>query len=537
MDGFTLFVEAIKKYEAAADAALDVADELRKAAASGEFDGADGRDGRDGAKGDTGAQGPKGDAFTFADFTAEQLESLRGPQGLQGETGPAGPQGATGETGPQGPKGDVGATGATGPKGETGEQGPQGVQGIQGPKGDTGDVGPQGPQGEKGETGATGPQGPQGETGATGPQGPKGDTGVEPYKALAEGVISSKVFDAIAAAIRSQSGLSTKYTPAEMAPAILALEWDVGLKPRAVLLADGTLEFNYLEKRRSATSAAKVVTAWEVAPAGYASSGARPWDEVKAKVTSAVIDASFAEVGATSGAYWFLGFSSLVEVRGFQYMSGISDATQMFGSCSQLRSIYATSFDYAAVKKSTGMFYGDTRLVGGTDGFVPTTTSGASVCKVGAGGALTDPGNDVRTWFTGTLFADGELSLSVEGAAASGREVLATGLVCANAKYNAIQCNPWADYNKQVARVTIAPDMATLAAVNTNYWFYACSALKTVLVDADWTLPKSGLSGLSTFYNCKAIVGGNGTAYDPGKTGYAMMRVDTAGAAGYLTAG
>ena len=206
-DGFTLFVEAIKKYEAAAGAALDVADELRKAAASGEFDGADGKDGRDGvdgkdgtdgkdgadgapgkdgvdgkdgapgAKGDTGAQGPKGDAFTYADFTADQLEALRGPQGLQGETGPAGPQGATGETGPQGPKGDVGATGATGPKGETGEQGPQGVQGIQGPKGDTGDVGPQGPQGEKGETGATGPQGPQGETGATGPQGPKGDTG------------------------------------------------------------------------------------------------------------------------------------------------------------------------------------------------------------------------------------------------------------------------------------------------------------------------------------------------------------------------
>ena len=203
-DGFTLFVEAIKKYEAAADAALDVADELRKAAASGEFDGKDGRDGVDGkdgvdgapgkdgvdgkdgapgAKGDTGAQGPKGDAFTYADFSAEQLEALRGPQGLQGEAGPVGPQGATGETGPQGPKGDVGATGATGPKGETGEQGPQGVQGIQGPKGDTGEAGPQGPQGEKGETGATGAQGPQGATGATGPQGetgpqgPKGDTG------------------------------------------------------------------------------------------------------------------------------------------------------------------------------------------------------------------------------------------------------------------------------------------------------------------------------------------------------------------------
>ena len=294
------------------------------------------------------------------------------------------------------------------------------------------------------------------------------------------------MFGSIAAAIRAQNGLTVKYTPAEMAPAILALEWDVGLKPRAVLLADGTLEFNYLEKRRSATSAAKVVTAWEVAPAGYASSGARPWDEVKAKVTSAVIDASFAEVGATSGAYWFLGFSSLVE-----------------------------------------------------------------------------------------------------GADASGRKVAATGLVCANARYNAIQSNPWAGFNKQVARVAIAPDMATLPAVNMNYWFYgfgaltcvdgmchlrgvsmmrftfnsctalveldmrgmdpgsltslnylfgACTALRAVLVDPDWELP-SGVAGMATFYNCKSIVGGNGTTFNSSKTGYAMMRVDTAGAAGYLTAG
>ncbi len=58
-----------------------------------------------------------------------------------------------------------------------------------------------------------------------------------------------------------------------------------------------------------------------------------------------------------------------------------------------------------------------------------------------------------------------------------------------------------------------------------------------VLVDASWGLPKSGVSGLATFYNCKAIVGGNGTAYSSAKYGYAMMRVDAPGTAGYLTAG
>ena len=417
----------------------------------------------------------------------------------------------------------------------------------------------------------------------------EGEAGVEEYKAPVEGVLSSKVFSAIADAIRLQNGqLAAVYLPREMAPAIAALEWDVGLKPRAVLLADGTLEFNYLERRRSATSSERVVTAWEAATGGYASAAARPWDARKGEVTAVVFDASFAGTGVTSAAFWFTGFTALEEVRGFECLSGITDATQLFSSCPQLRSVYATGFDASAIAKAGSMFYGCTRLVGGADGFVPATTSGASVCKVGAGGVLTDPAADARTWFTGTLFADGELSLSVEGADAAGREVLASGLVCANARYNAIQCNPWADFAKKVALVSVAADMATLPAVNMNFWFYGCSALaslagagnlrgvsqmqhafnsctglatldlrgmdpgaltsltytfygcsalETVLVDAGWALPASGVSGLATFTNCKKIRGGNGTAYSSSKTGWAMMRVDTEGTVGYLTAG
>ena len=416
----------------------------------------------------------------------------------------------------------------------------------------------------------------------------EGEAGVEEYKAPVEGVLSSKVFSAIADAIRLQNGqLAAVYLPREMAPAIAALEWDVGLKPRAVLLADGTLEFNYLERRRSATSSERVVTAWETATGGYASAAARPWDARKGEVTAVVFDASFAAAGVTSAAFWFTGFTALEEVRGFECLSGITDATQLFSSCSQLRSVYATGFDYSSIKKYSAMFFGTSRLVGGTDGFVPTSSSDAWVCKVGKDGALTDPANDTRTWFTGTVFADGELSLSVEGADAAGREVLASGLVCANARYNAIQSNPWADHAKTIERVSIAPDMATLPAVNMNYWFYgfgaltsvdgmghlrgvsmmrftfnsctalveldmrgmdpgslsslnylfgACAALRTVLVDPDWELP-SGVAGMGTFYNCKSIVGGNGTTFNSSKTGYAMMRVDTEGVAGYLTAG
>lgn len=189
-DGFTLFVETIKRYEdaieitnEAAEAAEDAADSasavaaaIQEAAQRGDYDGADGfsptasvtqtedsctititdKNGTTTADVAKGVKGDKGD-------TGET-----GPQGPKGDTGEQGPQGIQGLTGPKGDKGDTGATGATGPqgpKGDTGEQGPQGIQGL------TGATGPQGPKGDTGDTGATGPTGPQGATGPAGADG------------------------------------------------------------------------------------------------------------------------------------------------------------------------------------------------------------------------------------------------------------------------------------------------------------------------------------------------------------------------------
>ena len=218
---------------------------------------------------------------------------------------------------------------------------------------------------------------------------------------------------------------------------------------------------------------------------------------------------------------------------------------------------------------------------------MPSPSSGASVLKLGTGGVLSDPESDIRTWLNATLFVDGELKIGFAKADAAGREVLAAGKLCANAKYNAIQATPWASFGKSVKAVAIAADASRLANVNLNYWFYGCNALASVsgmanlrgvarmdhtfnscsalaeldlrgmspaalasmaytfgactslakiLVDADWELPK-GCTGSSTFYNCKAIVGGNGTAYDSKQTTCAMCRIDREGQAGYLTAG
>lgn len=68
------------------------------------------------------------------------------------------------------------------------------------------------------------------------------------------------------------------------------------------------------------------------------------------------------------------------------------------------------------------------------------------------------------------------------------------------------------------------------------YTFGGCSSLATIYADPDWALPSSGVSGSQCFYNCRQLVGGNGTAWSSSNTGYAYMRIDRAGQAGYLTA-
>lgn len=413
----------------------------------------------------------------------------------------------------------------------------------------------------------------------------EGDGATEEYKELAEGVLSSKVFDAIAAAIRAQNGLDTRYRPDEMAAAILALEWDVGLRLRALLLEDGTFEVNYLERRRS-VAGGKIVQAFEVDAAGYASAGARPWDGVKLQVKKVFIDASAASAGIESCAYWFNAFSNCTEVRGFENLSGMTNATQMFTSCSALESIYATSFA-GGLTASSLMFYGCNRLVGGADGFVPAPTSSGSVCKLGAGGVLTDPAADAREWYWAHVYADGGAVLTASETVDSSRELVASGRICANAKYQGLGFQPWEDAGPQaLTRAVFAEDMAGYSYMNLTYLFYSCTklvaveglgnlrgvrsmrsafascgvseldlcgfdpsqltdlfyafggckSLATIYADADWALPAKGVSGLQCFYNCQALVGGNGTTWSSSNTGYAYMKIDKDGAPGYLTA-
>ncbi|MBP3885797.1 MAG: hypothetical protein J6D54_12800 [Olsenella sp.] len=404
-----------------------------------------------------------------------------------------------------------------------------------------------------------------------------------PYMELESGVLSSAVFDDIADAIRAQNGSSDQYAPGEMAAAILGLTWDTGVKARAILTGDGTLEFNYRDGRSS--DEGTIAQCWDVDPAGYASDTVRPWHAARAQVKRVVFDSDWSGAGVTNYAYWCTGMLALSEVCGFEQCSGATDVRQMFTSCTSLDSIYATSFDNSAIASYASVLYGCNRLVGGT-GYVPTSTAGKAALSLGSSGVLTDPNADARTWVWGHLYVDGELVIKASDTPEASRALTCSGRVCTNAHYQAAGCTPWYDSRASVRLATFAADLATATLASIDYWFYShtalltvsgwenvrglaslryamngcsglvsldlsgfdpsslkdlfyafaqCKALETIYADSTWTLP-SGCSGLGTFYNDTRLKGGNGTEYSSSAYGYARMVIDREGQAGYLTA-
>lgn len=87
------------------------------------------------------------------------------------------------------------------------------------------------------------------------------------------------------------------------------------------------------------------------------------------------IDSTIGSLGLTNCNYWFNAFSNCTEARGFENLSGITSANQMFTSCTSLETVYATSSSNLGLSGSL-MFNSCNRLVGGADGFVPSSASG-----------------------------------------------------------------------------------------------------------------------------------------------------------------
>lgn len=394
-----------------------------------------------------------------------------------------------------------------------------------------------------------------------------------------KGVLPASVFQQIADAIRAQSGFTKPYTPLQMPDAILELSWIVKPTLVALLTSEGVLEFAYRDRVQSAWGT--VLKWWEVDPGGYAKAADRPWDDAKTAAVRCVIDASVADAGVVSCAWWLHGCSNLVEVTGLEALRAAESMDGMFTSCAALESAFSTCELSPASAKQ--IFYGCNRLVG-AQGYVPKSTDGASALGFGDSGALTDPSGDEREWFVCRLYSDGLLVLGDQGGTG---EILAEGRLCAQARYASSTAAPWSKRAASVKRARIESSMGSLSFVNMDYWFYgctamtalegasflpevhemrhafnrcsslaaldlkglspagitsvfstfaSCSALKTITVDPSWALP-SGVADIGCFTGCKSLVGGAGTAWSSSKTSGLYMRIDRAGAPGYLTAG
>lgn len=420
----------------------------------------------------------------------------------------------------------------------------------------------------------------------------QGEALVAEYPGLAEGLVPEQVFTDIAAAIRKQNGQDAKYRPGEMAAAILALSWKMVAKPRAMLFEDGWFELNFVDAVPEGHGACKGV--WDLKLDGYASEFERPWHAVRQEVKQAFIHYSLADVGVKSAAYWFTNMTNLMYVNAFNSINGVEDTTRMFSGCTTLYSISSTSQDDSAgILKSTAMFDSCYRLVG-HHGYVPASTDDASVLNTGQNGVLSADGPTyMLVWRNGYLYDDGEIVISREQPERPGRTLIASSMICPEARYRSILAMPWGRNEKRVKKLTIESGAQVEdSACSLNYWFYGCSelesadglaglgsfgemkhafnactklasvdlrgvsaesltslfytfagckALKTILVDAGWKLPEgidwSGMAGTQTFMNCAALVGGAGTTWDAKKVSGAMAVVDAEGAPGYLTAG
>lgn len=199
-----------------------------------------------------------------------------------------------------------------------------------------------------------------------------------------------------------------------------------------------------------------------------------------------------------------------MEVEGFEELSGATSMNQMFVSCPSLETIWADGFTSSATSGSL-MFSGCNRLVGGL-GYVPGQMDNHAELNYGVDGVLTDPADDRREWFRCFLYADGGLVLTAATEPKAGRELVSSGRLCANARYNSVGYQPWYDHRHDVEAVEIAADMSTYDHVNTNYWFYGHGEIASV----------TGMGNLCgvremqrTFNSCEGLTGIDLSGLDP----------------------
>lgn len=146
--------------------------------------------------------------------------------------------------------------------------------------------------------------------------------------------------------------------------------------PRALLPADGTLEFTYLPSEASPSGVA--VDGVFEAHGGYETLSKVPWHEHMKDFTAVRFDASFADAGVTSLSYWFYTATKLESVSDMGVLSGIAQMDYAFCSCSSLAALDLCGFgvgDRLSLKMAFGACALLERILVDADWVLPTLTN------------------------------------------------------------------------------------------------------------------------------------------------------------------
>ena len=161
------------------------------------------------------------------------------------------------------------------------------------------------------------------------------------------------------------------------------------------------LKLNYLDGPQVASGYWDVEESWVVSAAGYAKDTDVPWHAVREQITSVEVNPSFKGVSFPDISHWFRGMTSLMNVSGFDNISGVNKANQTFSGDSELRSIWCESPYAPSIASASIPFYDCCKLVGGHL-TVATDTAGTSAFTTGANGPLACSADDEHSWASRT---------------------------------------------------------------------------------------------------------------------------------------
>ena len=224
----------------------------------------------------------------------------------------------------------------------------------------------------------------------------------------------------------------------------------------------------------------------------------------------------------TSMGSMFSGCSGLTSLNVSSFdTSNVTSMSSMFGSCSGLTSLDVSNFDTSKVTSMGGMFSGCSGLTSLNVSNFDTSkvTSMNSMFSYCSGLTSLDLSNfdtsNVTSMYMMFSGCGGLTSLDVSNFDTSN---------VTNMSYMFDECSGLTSLDLS--------NFDTSNVINTRGMFFECSVLTTIYASSDFVTTKVSSSD-SMFYNCRNLVGGNGTTYRSTDKTYA--RIDTPETPGYFT--